>query len=80
MELRQKASFEPNEKMPCLFWNSLAILKIIMGFVVDEFSKFVHTIRSQGSLSDCRGSQSQTKCLALKLVHRIPTESHIETC
>ena len=59
MELRQKASFEPNEKMPYLFWNSLAILKNYYGFVVDEFSKLVHTIKSQGSLSDCRGSQSQ---------------------
>ena len=40
-------------------WNSLAILKKYYGFVVDEFSKLVHNIKSQGSLSDCRGSRSQ---------------------
>ena len=62
-------------------WNSLAILKKYNGFVVDEFAKLVYTIKSQGSLPDCRGSRSQIdQCPAVKLVHRIPTESHIETC
>ena len=60
-------------------WNSLAILK---KNIVDEFSKLVHTIKSPGSdyLSAVRHGLKETKCLAVKLVHRISTESHIETC
>ena len=48
-------------------WNSLAILKKYYGFVVDEFSKLVHTIKSPGSdyLTATRHGLKETKCLAV---------------
>ena len=48
-------------------WNSLAILKKYYGFVVDEFSKLVHTIKSPGSayLTAARHGLKETKCLAV---------------
>ena len=49
-------------------WNSLAILKKYYGFVVDEFSKLVHTIKSPGSdyLTAVRHGLKETKCLAVR--------------
>ena len=49
-------------------WNSLAILKKYYGFVVDEFSKLVHTIKSPGSvyLTAARHGLKETKCLAVR--------------
>ena len=46
IELRQKASFKPNEKMRCFFGIGNCDSKNFCGFVVDEFSKLVHTMRS----------------------------------
>ena len=44
IEHRQKASFEPNEKMRCLFGRNS---KNYYGFVLDELSKLVFTIKSR---------------------------------
>ena len=49
--------------------------KIYYGFVVDEFYNLVHTINSQWSEFPTAGHDlKQTKCPAVRNIHRIPTE------
>ena len=52
-EMLQKACFEPNEQIRCLFGIAKRS-KNNYGSVVDEFCKLLHTITSQWSVTDCR--------------------------